>query len=232
MSDSILIVEDDRKISETIRLYLEREGYQVSAVFNGRDAVAEARENRPALIVLDLMLPEISGLEVCRVLRCESDAYIIMLTARTTENDKLKGLDSGADDYVTKPFSPRELVARVRAVLRRQRPQPNDNPPQIKIKELTIDLERREVFVGGQKVFLTPAEFKLLEVFARAPERAFARDELIERAFGFDYDGLDRTVDAHVMNLRKKIEARNLRSPHIKTIFGIGYKLTIENDVL
>jgi DNA-binding response OmpR family regulator len=219
----ILVVDDDRKTVASIKLYLEHDGYPVAVAYDGSQALVEARANPPALLVLDLMLPVISGVEVCRILRAESEVPIIMLTSRATEQDKLRGLDLGADDYVTKPFSPRELVARVRAVLRRT--ERDAALPALEIKDLVIDLKRHEVKRGGHLVALTPTEFKLLETFARAPDRAFTRQELVERAFGWDYDGLDRTVDAHIMNLRKKLDGGGApQSSLIATVFGIGYK--------
>lgn len=226
MNRSILIVEDEQKTAETIKLYLEREGYQVSIADNGRSGLKQARALLPDLIVLDLMLPQLNGSDVCRILRGESDVYIIMLTARTTEPDKLAGLNLGADDYITKPFSPRELLARVRTVLRRQRPEPGQPTANICISGLSIDFVRHEVRLKGKPIYLTPAEFRLLEAIARAPERVFSRQELVERAFGFNYDGLERTIDAHVMNLRKKIEPDRFQPSFIVTVYGVGYKFS------
>ncbi|MEP6921446.1 MAG: response regulator transcription factor [bacterium] len=226
MKRTILIAEDDPKIASTIRLYLEREGYEVLLAGDGRTALCEARAHEPALIILDLMLPQLSGLEVCRILRAESDTYIIMLTARTTEQDKLRGLDLGADDYITKPFSPRELMARVRVVLRRQRPELTPGSAEICINGLLINLERHEASLNENPLSLTPAEFRLLETLARAPERVFTREELVGRAFGDDYDGLERTIDAHIMNLRRKIEPDRLQPSFIVTVYGVGYKFT------
>jgi DNA-binding response OmpR family regulator len=220
----ILVVDDDPKTVSSLRLYLEHAGFEVSAAADGRQALARARSNpSPDLIVLDLMLPHVDGLTVCRTLRGESDVPIILLTARTTEEDRLEGLDLGADDYVPKPFSPRELVARVRAVLRRTPAGLVDARP-IRAGRLTIDPARREVKVGTKPVELTPREFRLLEVLARAPGRAFTREELVERAFGPDYEALDRTIDAHVMNLRRKIEPDPAAPTYIQTVFGVGYR--------
>ena len=227
----ILVVDDDPKTVAALRLYLEHAGYEVAAATDGRQALARARAAPPPdLIVLDLMLPHVDGLTVCRTLRRESDVPIIMLTARTTEEDRLEGLDLGADDYVPKPFSPRELVARVRAVLRRSPAGPENGGadelkgPPIKAGRLTIDPMRREVKVGAKAVDVTPREFRLLLAFARAPGRAFTREELVERAFGPDYDALDRTIDAHVMNLRRKIEPNPAEPVYIQTVFGVGYR--------
>ena len=226
---SILVTDDDRKTVATIRLYLEHAGFEVRAARSGLEALERVREKEPDLIILDLMLPQVGGLEVCRKLRADSDVPIIMLTARTTEEDKLAGLDLGADDYVTKPFSPRELVARVKAVLRRRASQVRDSsPPELGFDDLVIDLKRHEVRVRGNRVALTPAEFKLLEVFAKAPGRVFTRQELVERAFGWDYEGMDRTIDAHVMNLRRKIERDRLQPSFILTVYGVGYKFSGE----
>ena len=234
MKRTILIAEDDRKIAAAIKLYLEREGYEVFIAGNGRDALREARAREPALIILDLMLPELSGIDVCRILRAESDVYIVMLTARTTEEDKLRGLNLGADDYVTKPFSPRELMARIRAVLRRQRPELAQGPTELRVNGLLMNLERHEVSLNEQPVYLTAAEFRLLETMIRSPERVFTRQELVERAFGDDYDGLERTIDAHIMNLRKKIKtdkADGLQPSFVVTVYGVGYKFSAGNHV-
>lgn len=223
----ILVVDDDVKTVASIKLYLEHQGYEVIDASDGRQALSEAKTQKPDLIVLDLMLPEISGIEVCRRLRAESAVPIIMLTSRATEEDKLRGLDLGADDYITKPFSPRELVARIRAVLRRSIA---DAASTVEVDNLVIDLERHEVLLDGQPVTLTPTEFKLLETLARSPGRTFTRQQLLERAFGWDYDGFDRTVDAHIMNLRKKLDLNNRKTSLIATVFGVGYKLSGDRD--
>lgn len=181
------------------------------------------KRRQPHLIVHDLMLPQVDGLAVCRTLRARSDVPIIMLTARTTEDDRLAGLDLGADDYVLKPFSPRELVARVRAVLRRFPAGARDRPP-IGVAGLKIDPATRAVRVRGRSVALTPREFLLLETMARAPGRVFSREELVERAFGPDYEALDRTIDAHVVNLRRKIEPDPSAPSYVRSVFGVGYR--------
>ncbi len=226
MSNKILIVDDDRKTAELIRMYLEREGYAALLAHDGRQALELARQRSPDLIVLDLMLPLVEGLDVCRILRAESRVPIIMLTARTTEDDKLLGLDLGADDYVTKPFSPRELVARVRAVLRRGGPAQRGEPAAARCGELVVDFVSRSVRLRGAPVHLTPKEFKLLELLARHPGRAFSRLELLEQVFGYDYDGLERTVDVHLMNLRKKIERDPAQPSYVLTVYGHGYKFS------
>jgi DNA-binding response OmpR family regulator len=220
----VLVVDDDRKTVAAIKLYLEHGGYETLCAYDGRQALIEARDGRPDLVVLDLMLPQLDGLDVCRALRAESRVPIIMLTARAAEDDKLCGLDLGADDYVTKPFSPRELVARVRAVLRRVEPQGVADKSVLRRNDIVIDFGRRAVEVRGRAVTLTPTEFKLLAALAKSPGRVFTRQELVEQALGWDYDGLDRTVDAHVMNLRRKIEPERAQPSLIVTVFGVGYK--------
>jgi DNA-binding response OmpR family regulator len=224
MKPTILVVDDDQKTVDLIRLYLKKDGYRVLAAYDGRTAIDLARNRRPGLIILDLMLPKIDGLDVCRQLRAESQVPIIMLTAKTTENDKLIGLDLGADDYVTKPFSPRELVARVRAVLRRGMAESDPGPEQILYGDLEIDFVRHEARIDGATVHLTPKEFTLLEIMIKQPGRVFSRLELLELAFGYDYQGFERTVDVHMMNLRKKIESDPAHPRYVQTVYGVGYK--------
>ena len=219
----VLVVEDEKKTAASLQLYLEHAGFDVTVVASGSAGLREARAGRHDLVLLDLMLPELDGLAVCRALRAESDLPVIVLTARSTEQEKLEGLRLGADDYVTKPFSPREVVARVRAVLRRTASGPETARGTIRTRRIRLDLDRHEATVTGRKVVLTRTEFDLLEVFARAPGRAFTRQEILERAFGSEYDGLERTVDAHIMRLRRKIERGG--APLIVTVFGVGYKL-------
>ncbi len=218
----VLVVDDDVKTVELVRLYLDRDGYQVLTAYDGIEALRLARESRPDLIVLDLMLPDIDGLEVCRTLRHESDVPVIMLTARTTDQDKLTGLDLGADDYVTKPFSPKELAARVRAVLRRL---PGERgPEEIKSGELSMDFTKHEAWLAGRPLNLTSIEFKLLGILAKEPGRVFSRASLIEEALGYDFEGFDRTIDVHILNLRRKLEPDPSHPKYIKTIYGVGYK--------
>ncbi|HEY1012210.1 MAG TPA: response regulator transcription factor, partial [Herpetosiphonaceae bacterium] len=228
MSRKILVVDDDHKTVNLIKMYLERDGYRVLAAHDGRAALEQARQKQPDLVVLDVMLPVLDGLDVCRILRAESQLPIIMLTARSTEDDTLLGLDLGADDYLTKPFSPRELVARVRAVLRRGGQQAA--PGQLRLGELEIDCLEHEVRLAGAPVRLTPKEFKLLETLAREPGRAFTRLDLLERVFGFEYEGLERTVDVHIVNLRKKIEADPAQPLYIHTVYGVGYKCAYQRE--
>lgn len=221
----ILIVDDDRKIVDLVKAYLEKDGYRVLVAYDGLQALDLARQKRPDLIILDLMLPGMDGLDVCRVLRGEGNKVpIIMLTAKTTEADKLIGLDLGADDYVTKPFSPRELLARVRAVLRRVGEEEGERPSEVRFGDLLVDFIRHEVRVRGEPVHLTPTEFKLLEVLIREPGRAFSRLELLDRVFGYDFEGFERTIDVHVKNLRRKIEPDSQNPAYIKTVYGVGYK--------
>jgi DNA-binding response OmpR family regulator len=223
MDRTILVIEDDHKTVELIRLYLERDEYHVLEANEGKMGLEMARRAHPDLIILDLMLPRLDGLEVCRMLRAESDIPIIMLTARTTEDDKLTGLDLGADDYVTKPFSPRELMARVRAVLRRVAEEKRNKGTQFTAGDLHVDFIRQRVTRQGLIVHLTRREFRLLEILTNEPGRVFSRLDLLEEAFGFDYGGLERTVDVHIMNLRKKIEPDPEHPRYIQTIYGSGY---------
>jgi DNA-binding response OmpR family regulator len=224
-SRRVLVVDDDVKTVELVKLYLNRDGYRVLTANDGNEALRLARESHPDLIVLDLMLPGCSGTEVCKTIRSESDVPIIMLTARTTEDDKLTGLDLGADDYVTKPFSPKELAARVRAVLRRLPDQSlQRGPAEIKRGDLLLDIHKRQVFRAGKPINLTSTEFNLLAVMAREPQRIFSRAELITRTLGYDFEGFDRTIDVHILNLRRKLEEDPNRPIYIKTAYGAGYK--------
>jgi DNA-binding response OmpR family regulator len=232
MSRKILIVDDDRKTVDLLRLYLEKDGYQVLTAHDGRQALELTRQRRPNLIVLDLMLPSVDGLDVCRILRAETDTPIIMLTARTTEDDKLLGLDLGADDYITKPFSPREVVARVRVVLRRAGAEREQEPAMVHFRQLTVDFVGHAARLRGEPLRLTPKEFKLLETLIKQPGRAWSRLDLLEQVFGFDYEGLERTVDVHVMNLRRKIEHDPARPEYIQTVYGVGYKFAEEDDAV
>ena len=220
----VLVVDDDTKTVELVKLYLNRDGYRVLTAYDGVEALRLAQEAHPDLIVLDLMLPGINGLEVCQTIRADSDVPVIMLTAKTTDQDKLNGLDMGADDYVTKPFSPRELAARVRAVLRRL---PGERgPEEIKHGELSLNFLKFEAFLAGRPLNLTAAEFKLLGALAREPGRVFSRAELIEKALGYDFEGFDRTIDVHILNLRRKLEPDPRHPRYIKTIYGAGYKFS------
>jgi len=218
----VLVVDDDKKTVELVKLYLERDGYQVLTAYDGIEALRLARQRCPNLIILDLMLPDIDGLEVCRILRHESDVPIIMLTAKTTDQDKLTGLGLGADDYVTKPFSPKVLAARVWAVLRRL---PGERgPEEIKHGELRMNFTKHEAWFSDRPLNLTSVEFKLLGVLAKEPGRVFSRATLIEEALGYDFEGFDRTIDVHILNLRRKLEPDPSHPRYIKMVYGIGYK--------
>ena len=225
MSTKILIIEDDPDTARLVGLYLQREGHRVLSASDGADGLRQARAAKPDLIVLDLMLPGMSGMDICRELREESAVPIVMLTARVEESDMLGGLDAGADDYVTKPFSPRVLVARIKAVLRRTaRDALERGTEEISHGEVTLDLNRRSVSVAGKTAQLTPTEFRLLSMFMREPGRTFTRDQIIDRAFGYDFDGYDRTVDAHVANLRRRLGANVESTKLIHTVYGVGYR--------
>ena len=230
---TVLVVDDDTNVVELTRLYLEREGYRVLAANDGADGLAMARQELPSLVVLDVMLPRLNGMDVCRTLRQESEVPIIMLTARVDEDDRLAGLDLGADDYVTKPFSPRELAARVRAVLRRAaRDNPADAPAVLSVGAIELDRRARRAKIDGRELRLTPTEFRLLALLMGQPGRTFGRDEIIDRVFGDDFDGFDRTVDAHVSSLRRKLDAKATGgSRYIQTVYGIGYRLGYIHEV-
>jgi DNA-binding response OmpR family regulator len=224
--ETILVVDDEPKIVKTVRAYLENAGFRVVAAGDGQMALTVFRHEKPALVILDLGLPAIDGLDVARTLRRDTNVPIIMLTARVDEADKLIGLELGADDYVTKPFSPRELVARVRAVLRRTGAEREQAPVPIAVGDVNIDLERRQVTVSGRAVDLTPTEFDLLVVVARHPGRVFTRLELLDRVQGYAFDGYERTVDAHVKNLRQKIEPDPKQPRYLLTVYGVGYRFS------
>jgi DNA-binding response OmpR family regulator len=224
----ILVVDDEIKITEVVKSYLDKSGYSTVCANTGSDAMKAVDRLSPALIILDLMLPDITGEDICRELRKKSRVPIIMLTAKVDEEDVIRGLGLGADDYLTKPFSPRQLVARVDAVLRRTS---EDAPPANELSfcggELVIDFKQREVRKHGARIALTPNEYSILSTMAKHPLRAYTREELIEHALGSDFDGFDRVVDTHIKNLRQKIED-NSRSPkYILTVHGTGYKFGV-----
>ncbi len=222
---TILVVEDDERTSRLVKSYLIREGYTVFTAGNGIDAIEIARKCNPTLVVLDLMLPGLTGREVCRILREEQNPLIIMLTARTAEDDKIAGLDSGADDYIGKPFSPRELTARIRAVLRRGVGSHTDEKGggTISSGDVVLSVREQRVQVRGRSIEVTPVEYRILLLLMRHPDTVYSREQIIDHVFGYDYDGLDRTVDAHIKNLRRKIEIDRNAPHHIKTRFGSGY---------
>ncbi len=219
--ETILLVDDEHNIVDLARMYLEQEGFKVEAAYDGQVALDKVKSLQPALVVLDLMLPVVDGWEVCRRVRSTSDVPIIMLTARDDDVDKIVGLELGADDYVTKPFNPRELVARVKAILRRAGREPSGEKP-ITLGNLSVDPARREVAVAGRPVELRTKEFDLLLVLAQNRGLVLSRDKLLELAWGFDFAGQTRTVDVHVAHLRDKLVGSNVE---IETVWGVGYKL-------
>ncbi len=228
MSSRVLVVEDDATVADVVVRYLEREGYVTEAVSDGLTALARARAAPPALVVLDLMLPGLDGLEVCRRLREHAPIPVVILTARGDEEDRVLGLELGADDYVAKPFSPRELTARVKAVLRRANtPMPNETTELLEFDTTTVDTGAREVRIGGALVSLTAREFDLLAFLARHPRRAFRREELFEAVWGYTY-GDTSTVTVHVRRLREKIERDPSEPRHITTVWGVGYRFDPE----
>ena len=223
----IVVIDDEESVRDVVKAYLEKDGFTVYVAANGRDGLALAERSRPDLIVLDLMLPDISGEEICEEVRSRSDVPIVMLTAKASEEERVGGLIAGADDYLVKPFSPRELVARVHAVLRRTK---GVEAPLVEILRFDegrfeIDTVKRAVLRDGAPVDLTPNEYKLLLALARYPGRAYSRFELVNRVQGYDYEGYERTIDVHVKNLRKKIETDPARPRYIETVTGVGYRL-------
>jgi two-component system alkaline phosphatase synthesis response regulator PhoP len=227
MNETILVIDDEPKIVKQARDYLEKGGFRVFAAGDGTTGLAIARHEWPDLVVLDLNLPGIDGLDVCRALRRESAVPIIMLTARVEETDRLIGLELGADDYITKPFSPRELVARVRAVLRRVQGGVRQ-PGRIRAGDLEIDLHGHRVTRAGEPVRLTRSEFNLLAVLAQHPGQTFTRAQLLDRLHGVVYEGFDRSVDAHIKNLRRKLEPDPAEPSYVLTVYGVGYRFTDE----
>jgi two-component system response regulator MtrA len=222
----VLVAEDDEKQAEVLRRYLESEGHDASVVHDGRAALDHVRRWPTDLLVLDVMMPELDGLNVCRILRQESDLLVLMLTARSGEDDLLLGLDLGADDYLTKPYSPRELMARVRTLLRRVPRVPGAATTVLRAGRIAVDPGRHEVTADGVPVDCTPGEFAILAAMADQPDRVFTRAQLLEHTSGFERDSTDRTIDVHVMNLRRKIEPDPRRPTHLVTVYGIGYKLS------
>jgi DNA-binding response OmpR family regulator len=222
----ILVVEDEPQVAEVVGRYLERDGHDVRIVGDGDAALRAFEEQRPDLVVLDLMIPEPNGYEVCEQIRRESEVAVIMLTARTTESDRLMGLDLGADDYVTKPFSPRELAARVRTVLRRTRPI-EEHEGSLHVGPFRLDPETRDVRFDDRQVELTALEFDLLWHLALHPRRVFSRDELLNAVWGEDYEGGESTVTVHMRRLRSKLEPDPARPRHLMTVWGVGYRLEV-----
>ncbi len=223
--NNVLIVEDESKLAVLLRDYLVAAGFPVTIVERGDLAVAEVRKNTPALVILDIMLPGMDGMDVCREIRKFSAVPIVMLTARVEEIDRIVGLELGADDYVCKPFSPREIVARVKAVLRRSQPQSEEL--HLKVGPISMDCAAREVSVRGKPVSLTPNEFALLKALMARPNRVFTRGELLDLVQGYSSDGYERTIDSHIKNLRKKMAENYAEHEVITTVHGIGYKLGV-----
>lgn len=222
----ILLVDDEKKILTLLRAYLEKDDYQIIEALDGRQALDVFQREKPDLVVLDIMLPVMDGLEVCRQIRRTSEVPIIMLTARDEDTDKLVGLELGADDYITKPFSPKELVARIRAVLRRAFKTATASRSKVVLGELTLDEERFEASCHSQRLDLTPAEFRILTMLARAPGRVFSRKQFLEQALGESYEGYERTIDSHIKNLRNKLsQVSGGKGCNISTVHGVGYKL-------
>jgi DNA-binding response OmpR family regulator len=226
-NEKILVVDDEEHILELARLYLSREGYRVESVADGAEAVARFTQVKPDLVVLDIMLPGVDGLTICREIRKQSQVPIIMLSARDEITDKVVGLELGADDYLTKPFHPQELVARTKALLRRTRQEP-DQPEVIRAGLLEIDLGRHEVRHGESRIQLRPKEFDLLALLARHPGRVYQRTELLDLVWGYDFPGYTRTVDVHVQQVREKLSAAGVSDPSIDTVWGVGYRLELK----
>jgi two-component system alkaline phosphatase synthesis response regulator PhoP len=229
ITQPILVVDDDKDIVRLVRAYLEQAGFQVRAAYDGETALHILRREQPALVVLDLMLPDRDGWDITRLVRGDealSQVPIIMLTARVEDTDKIIGLELGADDYITKPFNPREVVARVRSVLRRTQAIGTHKQPQVlQLGSLMMDMNRHEVLQAGQPVDLTTTEFSLLKTLLLNPGYAFTRSELIEQALGYEYEGLERTLDSHIKNLRRKIEPDFKKPIYVQTVYGIGYRI-------
>ncbi|MEJ2282857.1 MAG: response regulator [Desulfobacterales bacterium] len=227
-SRHILIVEDEKKIANLLCDYLKEAGFRTSTQDNGDRVISQVRKDSPDLILLDIMLPGKDGMELCREIRQESNIPIIMITARVEEIDRLLGLELGADDYICKPFSPREVVARVKTVFRRVHAEPRTN--NLVVGPISLDEESHQVMIGNQMLNLTPNEFGLLKIMMRRPNRVFSRNELINRVQGYGFEGYDRTIDTHIKNLRKKIGRQLPGQEIISTVYGIGYKFNVASD--
>ena len=224
MPQTILIVDDEKRLVSLVQSYLVQEGYRVVTAYNGRDALPIAQKEKPDLIILDIMMPEMNGYDFMRTHRAESDTPIIMLTAKVEDDDKIIGLELGADDYVTKPFKPRELMARVRNVLRRAGKSETTGKT-LRVSDITLDRDSREVTVASREVDLTPSEFDLLAALMSTPGRVYSRLDLLDVIQGVRYEGYERTIDTHIKNLRAKIEADPRKPHYIETMYGVGYRL-------
>ncbi len=224
MPQTILIVDDEKRLVSLVQSYLTQEGYRVVTAYNGKDALPIAKKEKPDLIILDIMMPEMNGYDFMRTHRAEHDTPIIMLTAKVEDEDKIIGLELGADDYVTKPFKPRELMARVRNVLRRTgKPEPTGKT--LQVMDITLNRDSREVHIGDRSADLTPSEFDILTALMSTPGRVFSRLDLLDIIQGVRYEGYERTIDTHVKNLRSKIEADPRKPRYVETIYGVGYRL-------
>ena len=226
MAKSVLIIEDDRNIADLLRLYLEKEGYEVALAYDGGKGVERFREMQPSLVLLDLMLPVLNGWGVCRTIRAESDIPIIMLTAKGETTDKVTGLKLGADDYITKPFEMKEVLARIEAVLRRSGVEPEKAAKRLDFDRLTIDMDAFELIVDGKKIDTPPKEMELLFYLASSPNRVYTRNQLLDEVWGFEYLGDSRTVDVHIKRLREKLEGISDQWS-LKTVWGVGYKFEV-----
>ena len=226
----VLLVEDEKSIREAVAAYLERDGYWVTPAVDGEQALEQFSKHRFDIVVLDLMLPKIPGEQVCRVIRNSSDVPIIMLTAKGELEDRVRGLELGADDYLVKPFSPRELIARVRALLRRAHADTEPQRDKLVHGDLEIDVAAHKAFLGGQELDLTASEFKLLVTLARYPGRVYSRMELVEKVLGYDFEGYERTIDSHVKNLRAKLDDDPRDPTFIWTVHGVGYRFEVSDD--
>jgi len=225
MPQTILIVDDEKRLVSLVESYLTQEGYRVATAYNGKEALAVAKKENPDLIILDIMMPEMNGYDFMRVHRAEHDTPIIMLTAKVEDDDKIIGLELGADDYVVKPFKPRELMARVRNVLRRAgKPEPTGKT--LKVADIVLDRDSREVLVGEHSIDLTPSEFDLLAALMATPGRVFSRLDLLDVIQGVRYEGYERTIDTHIKNLRAKVEDDPRNPRYIETVYGVGYRLS------
>lgn len=230
MSARILVVDDDRQIVRLLQSYLQQDGFSVLTAYDGDEALHRLRSERPDCLILDLMLPGMDGWEITRIVRGDSSLAatpILMLTARVEDEDKIEGIEIGADDYVTKPFNPREVIVRVKALLRRSQGA-MQSPKVLQIANLRIDLDSLVAAVDGNTLDLTPTELALLQSFMQNPTHPFTRGELVEKALGYEYEGMERTIDSHIKNLRRKLDAAHVRDLQIETVFGIGYRLKAE----
>ncbi len=229
MAKKILVVDDEPQIVKVLRAYLEKAGYQVATALDGHTALAAFQREKPDFVILDLNLPGVDGLDICKTMRRQSDVPILMLTARVEETDRLIGLELGADDYVTKPFSPREVVARVKTIFRRITPETGKTDI-IQVNDLAINLAEHTVTVDGRSVDLTPTEFQILSTLARHPRRVFTRLQILEQVQGDAFEGYERTIDAHIKNIRLKIEPNPKKPIYIQTVFGVGYKFDVDSN--